>query len=413
MKAIVIALFTLVLGWMTPAAAMAAGADLSRLVVIGDSLSAGFQNGSLLDRQQVNGYASLVAAQARTDLPLPLIAEPGIPNVLQLVAASPLPVVTPAPGVSSGRTNPAVQPFNLAVPGAAVRDALTGRPDLAFDDLGDVVLGLPGLFAGISKSQIEWAEALAPTTVLAWIGNMDALRAVIVGDTSALTPVKQFEEDYEQLLRRLRATGATAVVVANIPDVTVIPYLVPAEGLASTLGLPLDVITTLLGIGAGDFVTLDAFPAIQSILLGLAPGPLAGEWVLDAGEIGAIRQATAEFNAIIASRATAHGAAVVDVHSLFEGIRARGVVVGGQRLTAGYLGGLFSLDGIHPTNTGYAILANAFIRVLNTRFAAGIPPVAIVEVAKTDPLVLPGVGSPASIRKVLDKSSVAVTAEKE
>src|SRR5712691_7987587 len=55
-------------------------ADLSRLVVVGDSLSAGFQNGSLLDSQQPHGYASLVAKQARVDLPLPLIAAPGIPN---------------------------------------------------------------------------------------------------------------------------------------------------------------------------------------------------------------------------------------------------------------------------------------------------------------------------------------------
>src|SRR5215470_5309421 len=37
---------------------------LSRLVVVGDSLSAGYQNGSLLDSQQVNGYANLIASQA-------------------------------------------------------------------------------------------------------------------------------------------------------------------------------------------------------------------------------------------------------------------------------------------------------------------------------------------------------------
>ena len=49
-------------------------ADLSRLVVVGDSLSAGFQNDSLLDLQQPHGYASLVAAQARVPLWLPLIA---------------------------------------------------------------------------------------------------------------------------------------------------------------------------------------------------------------------------------------------------------------------------------------------------------------------------------------------------
>src|SRR3989442_1441467 len=68
-------------------------ADLSRLVVVGDSLSAGFQNGSLFDVQQTHGYASLVANQAGTLLPLPLIAAPGIPNVLTLVSVGPPPVI--------------------------------------------------------------------------------------------------------------------------------------------------------------------------------------------------------------------------------------------------------------------------------------------------------------------------------
>jgi len=45
-------------------------ADLTRLVIVGDSLSAGFQNGSLLDSQQVHGYANLLAQQALTPLPL-------------------------------------------------------------------------------------------------------------------------------------------------------------------------------------------------------------------------------------------------------------------------------------------------------------------------------------------------------
>src|SRR5262252_11003830 len=91
-------------------------ADLSRLVVVGDSLSAGFQNGSLLETQQPHGYASLIAQQAGVPLALPLIGAPGIPNVLQLVSAGPPPVVVRAPGTSPGRTNPLVQPFNLAVP---------------------------------------------------------------------------------------------------------------------------------------------------------------------------------------------------------------------------------------------------------------------------------------------------------
>src|SRR5712692_326657 len=85
-------------------------ADLSRLVVVGDSLSAGFQSGSLLDRQQIHGYASLVAAQANVPLVLPLIAFPGIPNVFELVSSGAPPIVLPAPGTSTGRDDFFVQP---------------------------------------------------------------------------------------------------------------------------------------------------------------------------------------------------------------------------------------------------------------------------------------------------------------
>jgi lysophospholipase L1-like esterase len=386
-------------------------ADLSRLVVLGDSLSAGYQNGSLLDRQQGKGYAALVAGQAGVALPLPLIAEPGIPNVLTLVDPGPPPIIEPAPGISPGRVDPTVQAMDLAVPGATVQDALTRRPDLPVDSLTDLVLGLPGLFGGIALSQVEWAEALAPTTVLAWLGNMDALGAVIFGaDASLVTPLADFEAAYAELMDRLAATGAT-LVVANVPDVTVIPYLTPADAAAALVGLPLAVIGPILGIGAGDFVTPEAFPLIAAILADPTLGPLPGSVVLDAGEVAVIRAVIAGFNAVIAAQAAARGAALVDVHGLFEATRATGLVVGGQRLTTGFLGGLFSLDGIHPTDTGYGVLANAVIRQLNTRFAAGIPPVNLWQVAATDPLILPGVGwPPAALGNVSPEAAASVRA---
>jgi hypothetical protein len=45
--------------------------DLSRMVVVGDSLSAGFENDSLWDAQQVHGWASVLADQAQVPLVLP------------------------------------------------------------------------------------------------------------------------------------------------------------------------------------------------------------------------------------------------------------------------------------------------------------------------------------------------------
>jgi phospholipase/lecithinase/hemolysin len=370
-------------------------ADLSRLVVVGDSLSAGYQNGSLLDVQQPHGYASLVAAQAGVPLTLPLIAAPGLPNVFQLVSPGPPPVILRAPGVSIGRDDFSAQATDLAVPGANVQDALTTRPDFPIDSLTDLVLGLPGLFGGVSKSQVEWAETLAPTTIIVWLGNNDALSPATQGDASLLTPLTDFQASYTEVMSRLSATGAT-LVAANIPDVASIAFLTPAEKVAASIGLPLSVIGPVLGIGAGDFVVPDAFPHISAILNGLEPGPLPGNLVLDAGEVATIRAAVREYNAFIAAQAQAHGAALVDIHALVDQLHDKGLVAGGQRLNLDFLGGLFSLDGIHPTNTGYALFANEFIHALNTRFAAGIPPVSVEQIKQSDPLVLPGVGHPAA-----------------
>jgi hypothetical protein len=61
--------------------------------------------------------------------------------------------------------------------------------------------------------------------------------------------------------------------------------------------------------------------------------------------------------------------------------------VPGRSLNNGHLGGLFTLDGIHPTNTAYAILANQFIATMNTNLHTSIPQVDVNQIAKQDPLV--------------------------
>jgi hypothetical protein len=398
-------MFTLLLNLDVPQASAQRKADLSRFVVVGDSLSAGFQSHSLLDVQQVNGYASLVATQANTTLPLPLIGAPGIPNVLTLVSVGPPPVLVPMPGTTSGRDNPTVQPMNLAVPGANVQDALTTRPPFTFDNLTDFVLGIPGVFQGISRSQIEWAENLAPTTAVVWLGSNDALGVVFTADPSALTPIPMFQAAYAEVTTRMAATGAT-LIFANIPDVTVVAYLTSAENLAAQARLPLSVIGPILGLGPGDFVTPDAFPLIQARIDNPALGPLPGNVVLDAGEVATVRSTIDAYNKIVAAQARALGAALVDIHSVTADLQSNGFVAGGQRLTTSFLGGLFSLDGIHPTNTGYAIFANAFIRQLNTTFAAGIPPVAVEQIKAADPLVLTGAGHPTAALGHINSESV-------
>ncbi len=371
-----------------------ARADLSRLVVVGDSLSAGFQSGSLLSRQQQNGYASRVVRQAGVSLTLPLIAEPGVPNVLQLVAAGPPPVVAPVEGSSPGRINPLEQAFNLAVPGATVADALNARPDLPVDSLTDLVLGLPDLLSNRSRSQVELAESLQPTMIFLWIGNNDALGAALSANPARLTSQSDFQVAYKQVIDRLAATGAK-LVVANIPDVTVIPFLTTAEQVAGLIGLPLSIIGARLGIASGDYVTPAAFNLIPTILANPNAAPLPASVVLTAAEAETIRAAVAGFNNYIREQARANNAAFVDVNRVTNFIDRFGyfvIVRDGdtfrvQRLTTDFLGGIFSLDGVHPTNTGYAIIANEFIKAIALRYRSFVPFVNVSRVAADDPLI--------------------------
>ena len=149
--------------------------------------------------------------------------------------------------------------------------------------------------------------------------------------------------------------------------------MIPAETVAALTGLDLSVLGPILGIEAGDFVTLFAFEAITHILSGEMQGPLTGDLVVTASEISEIQAATARFNRVVHRVAARYKIPVVDIRGLLSDLATNGIVVNGQLLTTNYLGGIFSLDGFHPTNIGHAITANEFIKTINGHYNANIP----------------------------------------
>ena len=57
-------------------------------------------------------------------------------------------------------------------------------------------------------------------------------------------------------------------------------------------------------------------------------------------------------------------------------ISTTGINYGTGAVYADYAtGGAFSLDGVHPTARGYAVVANIIIDAINDGFNANIPPV--------------------------------------
>jgi hypothetical protein len=178
------------------------------VVFVGDSLTAGYQNGSLLDTQQPNGFANLIAQQAKFSITLPLIGPPGVPPVLQLVSAAFPPVIEPSSGTSSGRDNGSQQPTDLGVPGQNLHDLInsapTPVPTTDQEIITDLVLGYP---AGNTNTQLQETVALKPSAIFLWIGNNDALAADDAGSASAMTPLANFTADYAQLMTTLKGTG--------------------------------------------------------------------------------------------------------------------------------------------------------------------------------------------------------------
>jgi GDSL-like Lipase/Acylhydrolase len=389
--------------------------NFSNLVVVGDSLAAGVENGSLEDVQQTHGFANVIAQQVGTNLVLPMVPPPGAPNTLELLNPGGFPPVIaqdpstplalfPVPNV---RENPNQQATDLAVPLQTVAQALTLAPSLTptLDETQlatDIVLGFPCPFTGSSctpLTQVQQAVALHPTTIIIDIGNNDILGAVTSGQLSTMvsSPAAffvSFNKSYGSLMTALAATKAT-LVVANIPDVTEAPYFIPVWKLAQEANIPLLEVTRALGLGPFEYVTLDALPAIEAILqnasgplpLFCVPGSPSTPCYLTLAEAAEVRLVTVGLNVIIALQAAAHGAVVVDLFSLVDNLHANGYRIGSAKLTTDFLGGLFSLDGLHPTNTGYAIMANQFIQTMNTAFKSKIPLANVPEVAATDPLL--------------------------
>ena len=377
------------------------GANLSNLVIAGDSLSAGYQNSQLIEAGQKAGYANVLATQAGVDLRLPLIPAPGFPQVL----AEPGTFVTVTGYLPEVRVDD-TQTRDVAVPGYTL-EAFVGLPAPCKPSPYDPTLQAPYPIAYMAyeilnpkctatgATQLAIAAALRPSTAILWIGSNDALFPLLFGGPP--TKPTDFAGLYAIAVSTM-AHSSKRLVVATIPDVTLLPYLTSIQDLVAALHLPVPpaVAAGMLGLQPGDKVTPYAFQLIQLNGLKLLPDALpdptsptgAVPVVIRARQLAAIRQAVVSYNAAIYVGAFFTGATVVDTYSLVNDIARNGVVVGGRRLTTAFMGGLFSLDGVHPTNTGYAVIANEFIKTMNRRMQTGIPPVSIEQVASTDPLLV-------------------------
>ncbi len=99
--------------------------------------------------------------------------------------------------------------------------------------------------------------------------------------------------------------------------------------------------------------------------------PLADKWALIPSEQMEIKDATDAFNVTIEATAAQAGLAFVDANMLMQQLAGGGFASGDFVLTSDLVtGGAFSLDGVHPTARGYALIANEFMRAIDATYGS-------------------------------------------
>jgi len=476
-------------------------ADLSKFVTVGNSLTAGVQSNALSAAGQENSLSNILATQFKqvggSEFKQPIIpGQSGIKGVgvinslyaLGFVLPElKLTYVTDCKGVSSlapsfvpqgndtlqlpigpgGALVPVPLPkarysntefaANVSASGPYNNIGISGAKLIDADDqtfanpyLGRMV-SMPG------ETMLDLAKKVNATFFMMWLGANDVLsyatgggdEAVATNPRAVLTSVNDFSADYKNALDELTSNGAKGVV-ANIPNVTSIPYFTTVEWdaleLTATQAAQLnagfsgyndsmDVIVQLnpaftqeeadrrkirFKEGKNALVIFDAsltdLTSIDARLLSMRqikstelltlttpsdrikcegfgsvdtrdpnplnwkPNPITENFVLDEDEIATINSRTASFNSIIQSEASSRGLALFDANTRMKELATTGITISGIEFTSTLVtGGAFSLDGVHPSTRGYAILANDIIEAINSKYGARVPKVDVAS----------------------------------
>jgi len=126
---------------------------------------------------------------------------------------------------------------------------------------------------------------------------------------------------------------------------------------------------------------IGAAPTAADSGLGIAPPaplnvfgisyPLQDKHVIIPTEAAEIRKATDAYNVTIKSLAEEKGIAFVDTRATMTQLSSGGVKFGNFTMTSSFaVGGAFSLDGVHPSPRGYALIANIFIDAINAKYGS-------------------------------------------
>ena len=261
---------------------------------------------------------------------------------------------------------------------------------------------------------------LHPSFFTMWLGANDVLGFATnggkgVGDGSAapafgnlynsydVTPFSVFNTIYDSAVKVITGTAAYGALI-NIPDITTLPFftVIPSNGLVITRQTQADSLnafwagstpTKVFHVGNNQYIVQDHNNIVRQsipgeLILMTAPfnhsscasmdslgsyTPIGNIYVLTTEELQWIRTATGLYNDEIYNESLKYHLAYVDMNKFLSTING-GFVFNGINYTTTYVsGGAFSLDGVHLTQRGYALVANEIIRTINGYYGSTVP----------------------------------------
>ena len=390
----------------TPAGTNAGQANFSKYIAVGNSLTAGFADGGLYLEGQKVAYPNLLAAQMATvgggAFTSPFFADAQANGSGYLTLSA---LVNGSPTLANVTTNLAYRDAthlakytgevqNLGIPGMRV-DLAFAAPYSAANMymerlLSDTQVGTTTYFQFIQGRNHSFFSL--------WLGNNDALGwatngGVTTDATNVLTDKATFSMLYSNLINALTAGGQKGVV-GTIPDVTAVPYfntVTVGALLAAAKAINPAAVAVFIQTGTGvraatseDLIRLPFQTAglfgTGAIPYGLDPrNPIANNWVLDKDEIIRVKDYVNSYNSTIKSLANSKGLAVADTYTYLNMVKA-GIAIQGININSAFItGGAFSLDGVHLTPRGNAVIANVFIDAINSKYNSTIPSIDITK----------------------------------
>lgn len=398
-------------------------ADFSNYVSFGNSLTQGYSDGGLHNElgQQDNSYPAIIARQMKLAFPGLNFKQPTVtgrgsgymhleyihkeikvikaydPGLVPLTDNHPL-AIAEDPSWATYGSDKTIKYNNMGISGFKLVNVVGGGNTSANVNyfVSNVNPYARFLNWGPSNAMISYLDhikASNATFFTNWLGNNDVLGWSTAGGDdgfesqfnqyfSKLSDVTEFHDKYDSVLTALKSMGAKGVC-ATIPDVTSIPYFKTVT--LQSVGKDVWFIEGPYSLNPGsvrkanaeDLILLNASDELAKGIGLTQAKPLPHDFVLDKTEKLLAQARSIDFNNQIKLLAAKHGFAVADMYTYMKTLES-GLTFDGVTFSPKYIeGGVFSLDGVHPNNRGYALIANKFIETINQYYGSNLPPVIV------------------------------------